>query len=387
MLVATLATMRSCSPRLMTPGLGGFLFKPLALAGFAIMPRISWHGRPSCAKLLKGHPGPATDPESPALRQSPSDPGGELAVSLAPLRATARLSHGFQAGLARLIRRYEAALRAAMDHRGLVLGGTAALLAASFLLVPVIGQEFFPQVDAGQISMTVRCPSHLRLDATEERIARLEEFIEQQIPADERKMIVSEMGLNPDWSSAYTVNAGQQDTIIRIQLTEERTLTAQGAIKLRHAIAADDRFADMEVAFDTGGMVSAALNYGVRLRPSTSRSTAARRRSRRTRPDWSKRAPPFAGPPTSASSAERRPVPRHQGESDRSRPRRPVGPRRRDAGCHDHELVIALTRNFWIDPKSGNQYFVAVQYPEDPNFKAGRPEERVRHRHPAVAAG
>jgi hypothetical protein len=111
--------------------------------------------------------------------------------------------------------------------------------------------------------MTVRSPSNLRLDATEDRIAVLEEFIGQQIPEAERKMIVTEMGLNPDWSSAYTVNAGQQDTIIRIQLTEERSMTAQQyAVKLRHAIAGDDRFAEMDVAFDTGGMVSAALNYG-----------------------------------------------------------------------------------------------------------------------------
>ncbi len=120
----------------------------------------------------------------------------------------------------------------------MLLGGVAATFLASFLLVPMIGQEFFPQVDAGQITMTVRCPSNLRLDATEERIAKLEGLIEEQIPQAERQMIVSEMGLNPDWSSAYTTNAGQQDAIVRIQLTEERTLTRTA---IRDQVAARNR--------------------------------------------------------------------------------------------------------------------------------------------------
>ena len=243
-LVATLATMIVLAPIAMTPGLGGFLFKPLALAvafamigsyflAFTVVPAL-------CSRLLRGHHGPVENPG-----------------------AAARLSSAFQTGLIRLTHRYETVLRAALNRRGMLLGGVAATFLASFLLVPMIGQEFFPQVDAGQITMTVRCPSNLRLDATEERVAKLEELIEQQIPQAERQMIVSEMGLNPDWSSAYTTNAGQQDAIVRIQLTEGRTLTAQQyAIKLRHAIEADDRFADMSVAFDTGGMVSAALNYG-----------------------------------------------------------------------------------------------------------------------------
>src|SRR5260370_22470100 len=77
-------------------------------------------------------------------------------------------------------------------------------------------------------------------------------------------MIVSEIGLDPDWSAAYTANAGQQDTVIRIQLNEKRKRSAQEyAIKLRHAFAREPRFNDLQVSFDTGGMVSTALNFGV----------------------------------------------------------------------------------------------------------------------------
>jgi len=364
-LVATLATMVVLTPIAMTPGLGGFLFKPLALAvafamiasyflAFTVVPAL-------CSKMLRGHRAAELD--------APNE-GDADRLSARPGMGT-RLARTFQTGLARLTRRYESALRKAMGRRGLVLGGAAALFAGSFLLVPGIGQEFFPPVDAGQISMTVRCPSHLKLDATEERLAKLEAFIEEQIPAAERKMIVTEMGLNPDWSSAYTVNAGQQDAIVRIQLTEERTLTAQEyAVKIRNAIRADDRFADLDVAFDTGGMVSAALNYGasspidIEIDGGTPAQRAETGRLVKDRVAGVRGA-------TDVRIVQRNDAPYLVIKVNRTEAAR-VGLSARDVAMQVVTAMnssIALTRNFWIDPKSGNQYFVAVQYPEDPNFK------------------
>ena len=57
---------------------------------------------------------------------------------------------------------------------------------------------------------------------TNERIAEVEDFIKQQIPPKDLKIIVSEIGVTPDWSSAYTPNAGKMDTVVRVQFTEER---------------------------------------------------------------------------------------------------------------------------------------------------------------------
>ena len=220
-------------------------------------------GRALGARVLKGHQAAEREAEARAETSALASASGSAERGPRSENLATRLAHRIQLVLAALTRRYEGALRVAMNRRGLVLGGAAAALVGAFLLVPFIGQEFFPQSDAGQITLLVRCPSNLRLDATEERVAVLEEFINQQIPEAERQMVVSEIGLNPDWSSAYTPNAGQQDAVIRIQLTEARTKTAQEyAIQLRHAIHADSRFVDLDVAFDTGGMVSAALNFG-----------------------------------------------------------------------------------------------------------------------------
>jgi len=247
-LVATLSTMVVLAPIALTPGLGGFLFKPLALAvafamvasyllAFTVVPAL-------CSRVLKGHvPQPLAE-RAVHVDDSLREPSPGLAVQLA---------HRIQLSLAALTRRYEGVLRVAMGRRGLVLGGAAAALVGAFLLVPGIGQEFFPQSDAGQITLLVRCPSNLRLDAAEQRVAVLEEFINEQIPEAERQMVVSEIGLNPDWSSAYTANAGQQDAVIRVQLTDARTKTAQEyAVQLRHAVHADSRFVDLDVAFEIG---------------------------------------------------------------------------------------------------------------------------------------
>jgi multidrug efflux pump subunit AcrB len=371
-LVATLSTMIVLAPIALTPGLGGFLFKPLSLAvafamfasyvlAFTVVPAL-------CSRVLKGHVGQVSDPSGPAA--SPIENGNGSNSNGHGGNLVHRTSLRIQHALAALTRRYEGVLRAAMNRRGLILGGAAAALVGAFLLVPMIGQEFFPQSDAGQITLLVRCPSNLRLDATEQRVAVLEEFINEQIPEAERQMVVSEIGLNPDWSSAYTPNGGQQDAAIRIQLTDARTKTAQEyAVQLRHAIHADPRFVDLDVAFDTGGMVSAALNFGasspidIQIDGGTPEERAQVGQRIRDR---------VAEVPGAADVrvVQRNDAPYLVLKVNRQEAAK-VGLSARDVATQVVTAMnssLALTRNFWIDPKSGNQYYVAVQYPEDREF-------------------
>ena len=73
---------------------------------------------------------------------------------------------------------YSSLLAWSLDRRFLVLGMIAGLFIDSQFLLKVIGQEFFPAVDAGQLTVQVRAPSNLRLDATEKRIVDVEKAIE-----------------------------------------------------------------------------------------------------------------------------------------------------------------------------------------------------------------
>jgi multidrug efflux pump subunit AcrB len=370
-MVATCTTIIVLAPLGFMPGTAGFLFRPLAIAvAFAMLASflLSRTFVPMmCAKFLpdehrksgvRGQGSGVSHQASLSDSSHPTPPGW-----------FGRIHQRIDRFLIRQTKRYGRFLGFALRHRGAVLAVVLALFVGSLLLLFGIGREFFPQVDAGQITIYVRAPSDLRLDASEERVAEVEKFIEKQIPADERKMIVSELGLDPDWSAAYTANAAQQDTIIRVQLSEERRHSAQEyAVRLRHAFAADPSFRDLRISFDTGGMVATALNYGVsspidiQIEGGTSEQGFDLAREIKRQVTGVKGA-------ADVRIGQRLDAPYVIMEIDRQKAA--------NIGLSARQVIeqvvaamnssVSINRNFWIDEKSGNQYFVGVQYPEDPN--------------------
>jgi multidrug efflux pump subunit AcrB len=361
-MVATCTTIIVLAPLAFMPGMGGFLFRPLALAvAFAMLASflLSRTFVPMmCAKFLPEEPGARGDgPEHVHAR-------GLFG------RAQARIDRF----LIRQTKRYERVLAFCLRHRLKVLGLVLALFAGALCLFPFIGREFFPQVDAGQITMYVRAPSNLRLDANEERIAEVEvavrRVIQEKSGANEKQieMIVSELGLDPDWSAAYTANSGQQDTVIRIQLTEARAKSAQEyATDLRKAFAEDERFADLRFSFDTGGMVSTALNFGVSSPIDVQIEGGTKDEAMKLAQQISAEARQVKGA-VDVHVAQRLDAPYVVMEVDRQKAA--------NVGLSTRNVIqqvvaamnssVSINRNFWIDPKNGNQYFVAVQYEEDP---------------------
>jgi CzcA family heavy metal efflux pump len=352
-LVATATTIIVLCPIALMAGMGGFLFRPLTLAvAFAMISSfvLSRTFVPMlCAKWLSGHAHAGEEHRSAGWG--------------------ARIQRRIERGLNFSTRRYERFLAAALRHRVLVLSLVGLLFLGSLGLAAGIGQEFFPQIDAGQLTIYVRAPSGARLDAAERRIVELEQFLEANIPADEREMIVVELGLDPDWSAAYTANSGQQDSVVRVQLSEQRRLTAQEyAIKLRHLLEADPRFIDLRLSFDTGGMVSTALNYGasspidIEIKGGTAEQT--RNLAKQIRNTVT----------TIPGAADVRVLQRLDApyliiDVDRKRAA--------SLGLSTQDVIlqvvaamnssVSINRNFWIDTQTGNQYFVAVQYPENPS--------------------
>src|SRR5262249_50383873 len=222
-LVATACTIIVLCPIALMPGMGGFLFRPLTLAlAFAMIASflLSQTLVPGlCSRWLGSHHGDEGEGRRGLL---------------------ARIHGGMNAFLTALTRRYTAILEWALGHRRLVLTLVALAFVGSLGFLTGIGLEFFPAVDAGQITMQVRSPSGTNLAASESRIADVEKFLQENIPARERKMIISELGLVPDWSAAYTLNSGTQDTVIKIQLSDVRTRSAQQYASLLRKKFAED---------------------------------------------------------------------------------------------------------------------------------------------------
>ncbi|MFM2093292.1 MAG: putative efflux pump rane transporter TtgB [Planctomycetota bacterium] len=343
-LVATCTTVIVLAPLAFMPGIAGFLFQPLTVAvGFAMLTSflLSRTFVPmACAKFLP-------EKEGHTLLQ--------------------RLLTPVHFVLDTLTKVYAGMLNVSLRHPKSVIFIITLLFAVSLTLIPRIGKEFFPQVDSGQISLRLRAPSPYRLDATEQRVKAVEAFLKENIPAEDRLMIVSEMGLNPDWSAAYTPNAGQQDALIRIQLNQHRSKSSQEyAALLRTKLQHDPTYADLQIDWDTGGMVSTALNYGasspIDIQISGGKPAATMEVARQIR-----NALQDIPGAVDVRVQQRDDAPYLVLNVDRQKASL-LGLSAQDVIM---QVVVALNssisvqRNFWIDSQSGNQYFVGVQYPED----------------------
>jgi multidrug efflux pump subunit AcrB len=361
-LIATCTTTIVLAPLALLPGMGGFLFRPLALAvAFAMFTSflLSRTFVPMmCAKFLREH--------------APPGHGGDGEPHTPPPTFFGQLHHRFERGLGLVNAGYAHLLQVALRHRAFVLLLAGLLFVGSLLLTFGIGREFFPPVDAGQITLYVRAPSKLRLDATERRILDVERFIRQEVPPEDLEMIVSEIGLDPDWSAAYTANAGQQDAVVRVQLKPKRRRSSQEyAIQLRHAFAAEPSFDKLSFSFNTGGMVSTALNFGAST-PIDIAVTAPNKEKAEKVMEFAEEVRSRAAAVPGAVDvrvAQRLNAPYRVIEVDR------VKAARHGLSAQDVILQVvaamnssvSISRNFWIDMETGNQYFVGVQYPEDPN--------------------
>jgi len=145
-----------------------------------------------------------------------------------------------------------------------VAGLFAGFVTFSLGLFWLIGMDFFPTVDAGQLRLHVRCPAGTRLEETERRLADIEDVIRQTIPAGEIDTVIDNLGLpqggvNFAFSDASLVTSA--DGEILIALKPVHASTTAYAEKLRTILG--KRFPDLTVFFQPADIVSQILNFGL----------------------------------------------------------------------------------------------------------------------------
>jgi multidrug efflux pump subunit AcrB len=378
-LVSTLCTFLVLAPLVFTPGLGAFLFKPMAMAVAFSMIAAYFLSRtlvPACSAFwLKPHAMAAHSngnvPESDSHSREPSgtdtfqiNGGGH-----GPMRRPGLLSRAFarwQQKIDRGIEYYVSGLDFVLRHRLLTIGVAYGLLIATLVgFWPIMRRDFFPEVDAGSFEMYVRAPSGLRIEETEKRIKAVEDFVHKNIDHEDLKLVLCELGVNSDWSAAYTPNAGPMDSVVKIQLTEERKKSAQEYVHiLRTAFNGDNSFSDLEFAFDAAGMVGSAMNEGkstpISIRVTGKDQVTAHRIATAIRNDVQK-----IDGVVDARVIQRLNYPQYVIKVDRTKAAE-LGLSQSDVMKN---VVAAFNssiqfnkHNFWIDPKNKNQYFVGVQY-------------------------
>src|SRR5262249_39591506 len=219
----------------------------------------------------------------------------------------------------------------------------------------------------GAFEIYARAASGTRIEETEKKVARVEQFVREAIRED-LQIIISELGVVADLSAAYTPNAGPMDAVIKVQLKHEREHSAQEYVeKLRTGLAKDPRFRDLEFAFDAGGMIRSAMNEG-KSSPINVRLSAKNIPQARSIAEAIKAEVAAIEGVVVARIIQRLDYPEYIVEVDRAKAA--------DLGLTQAEVmknvVAALNssiqfhkKNFWIDPVSRNQYFVGVQYFEE----------------------
>jgi multidrug efflux pump subunit AcrB len=240
-------------PMFFLNGVARFLFVPMAESVMFAMVFSFLLSRtlvPTLAKyLLRRHAAGAAG-ESGALDPPAKNP-------------LLRLQRAFEARFEQLRAGYRGLLALAIEYRGRFLAGFLGFIAASFLLAPFLGRNFFPQVDGGQILLHVRAPVGMRIEETAARFADVEQAIRAVIPPAEIAAVADNIGtyissINTIYNNTGTINESDGD--IQISLKAGHAPTADYVKLLRQRLPR--RFPGMSFAFLPADIVSQILNFG-----------------------------------------------------------------------------------------------------------------------------
>ncbi|MCA7999133.1 efflux RND transporter permease subunit [Burkholderia metallica] len=245
-------------PMLLLDGVARFLFVPMAEAViFAMIASfvLSRTFVPTMARyLLKPHAA------HPAAALAPHGAPFPPPRARHPLVA---FQHGFERRFAALRAGYRAVLGLALVHRARFVTLFVAAVAVSFALVPWLGRNFFPSVDAGEIAFHVRAPIGTRIEETAALFDHVEQTVRDVVPPRAVASIVDNMGLpnsgiNLTYSNSGTI--GPQDGDILVSLTGDHAPTADYVRQLRTQLPR--AFPGVTFSFLPADIVSQILNFG-----------------------------------------------------------------------------------------------------------------------------
>ncbi len=275
----------------------------------------------------------------------------------------------------------------AISHRRQVLGGASLFVLGSFLLVPFIGEDFFPRVDGGKFQLHVRAPAGTQVEETEVLVAQVETAIRRTIPADEVDLVMSIIGLlntSSTWfATSSSASVGPQDADILVSLGEKHHPTYDYIRTLRETLPR--QFPGVTFFFQPADMVSQVLNLGLparidvqvqgrKLQDNYQVAQALASKIRRVHGAADVRVQQFMDYPGLFFSVNRDLATQ-------------AGVAERDVA---NQVNIALASsgqtapNYWLDPRNGINYSVNVMTPQ---YDVSNMEDLVNTPVPAVGQG
>ncbi len=176
-----------------------------------------------------------------------------------------RVHYLFNALFESLRFRYVGLLDWSLRHRGRVLTAFMCVSVASLGLVWLVGEDFFPNVDSGQMRLHARAPAGTRIEQTELRFSALERAIRDVIPSEEIDSLIDNIGIPNSWTSIAqgdipTISSADGEILISLK-KEHRGSTRDYEVLLRKRLR--EKFPDMSFFFQPANITSQILSFGL----------------------------------------------------------------------------------------------------------------------------
>jgi multidrug efflux pump subunit AcrB len=275
----------------------------------------------------------------------------------------ARIVAGFNANFAKLLLFYDKWVEKALDRPkrslAIIVGGILVVLLGLF---PFVGTSYFPRTDPGQFVIDIKAPTGTRVEVTDNYIARVEDIIRQVVSRDDLDMIVSNIGITPDLSAIYTSNSAMHTAFVQVSLKEGHKIGSYEYMdRVRHKLSTD--MPQLSAYFQSGGLVDSVVNQGmpapldIQISDNDMGEGYAIARNIAQRLKSSKNVSDILIPQDIDYPGLELNIDREQSSQLGLSPENVVD-----------NVITALTSDgqiapsYWIDPKTGNNYLVTVQY-------------------------
>ena len=275
----------------------------------------------------------------------------------------AKVVHKFNEVFQRLLNFYEKQVTRALQRPGrtalILLGGIALVIGVIF---PFVGRAYFPRTDPGQFVINIKAPSGTRLEVSDKYIAQVENDIRAVIPKSDLEMIVSNIGITPDLSAIYTSNSAMHTSFVQVSLRENHKVGSYEYMeRVRQKLAMD--LPELSAYFQAGGLVDSVVNQGlpapldIQVSDNDLAEGYGIARNLALQLKESKRVSDVLIPQDIDYPGLELNIDREQASLLGLTPKDVVD-----------NVITALTSDgmiapsYWIDPKSGNNYMLTVQY-------------------------
>jgi len=366
-LAATCSTAIVFFPVVLLTGVSKYLFSSLALAvvialmcsyfvAMTVVPLF-------CSRFIK-HSGHSEHGSAHLAAQSDDPVPEHMRGGQGRRNVFTLVIYRFNLAFAWLQEHYDNVITYCLARPGKVVVVFAVFVALSFGLFPFVGQAYFPRTDAGQFVINIKAPSGTRIELTDRYIARVEDEVRAMIPAKDLNMIVSNIGVTPDLSAIYTSNSGMHTAFVQVSLKEEHSVSSYEYMqRVRTKLSQD--LPDVQTYFQSGGLVDSIVNQGLPapfdvqvssndMDGGYAMAQQLGQKLRALKDVSDVLIPQDVDYPGLALNIDRERA-SLQGLS----PKTVVD-----------NVITALTSNgmvapsYWVDPKTGNNYMLTVQYPE-----------------------